>query len=73
MATLLNCNNSSHSFCKCVTGCLSAQRTNSDTSPIGRGLLGKFVGDLVKIQIPGGVREMEIVELITIHQAGAAK
>src|ERR1700693_916414 len=43
----------------------------STTSPIGRGLLGKVVGDSVKIQIPGGVREMEIVELITIHQAGA--
>src|ERR1700730_9747843 len=43
----------------------------STTSPIGRGLLGKHVGDSVKIQIPGGVREMEIIELITIHQAGA--
>jgi transcription elongation factor GreA len=43
----------------------------STTSPIGRGLLGKKVGDSVKIQIPGGVREMEIVELITIHQTGA--
>ena len=43
----------------------------STTSPIGRGLLGKHVGDSVKIQIPGGVREMEIVELITIHQSGA--
>jgi len=45
----------------------------STTSPIGRGLLGRQVGDSVKIQIPGGVREMEIVELITIHQhqAGA--
>src|ERR1700694_4607580 len=42
----------------------------STTSPIGRGLLVKRVGDTVKIQIPGGVREMEIVELITIHQAG---
>ena len=40
----------------------------STSSPIGRGLLGKRVGDSVKIQIPGGVREMEIVELITIHQ-----
>src|SRR6478672_7517665 len=40
----------------------------STTSPIGRGLLGKNVGDTVKIQIPGGAREMEIVELITIHQ-----
>jgi transcription elongation factor GreA len=42
----------------------------STGSPIGRGLLGKMVGDEVKIQIPGGTREMEIIELITIHQAG---
>ena len=35
----------------------------STSSPIGRGLLGKQVGDTVSIQIPGGVREMEIVEL----------
>jgi len=39
----------------------------STSSPIGRGLLGKKVGDEVKIQIPGGLREMEIVELKTIH------
>ena len=45
----------------------------STTSPIGRGLLGKNVGDTVKIQIPGGAREMEIVELITIHQQAGAK
>jgi transcription elongation factor GreA len=42
----------------------------STSSPIGRGLLGKQVGDSVRIQIPGGVREMEIMELVTIHQAG---
>jgi transcription elongation factor GreA len=42
----------------------------STSSPIGRGLLGKQVGDAVKIQIPGGSREMEIIELITIHQSG---
>ena len=42
----------------------------STSSPIGRGLLGKQVGDTVKIQIPGGLREMEIVELVTIHQTG---
>jgi transcription elongation factor GreA len=40
----------------------------STSSPIGRGLLGKHVGDEVKIQIPGGLREMEIIELRTIHQ-----
>ena len=44
----------------------------STSSPIGRGLLGKQVGDSVRIQIPGGVREMEIMELITIHQTGNA-
>lgn len=41
----------------------------STSSPIGRGLLGKFVGDSVKIQIPSGLREMEIIELTTIHQS----
>jgi transcription elongation factor GreA len=44
----------------------------STSSPIGKGLLGKQVGDTVRIQIPGGVREMEIVELITIHQGGGS-
>jgi transcription elongation factor GreA len=39
----------------------------STSSPIGRGLLGKRVGDTVKIQIPGGSREMEILRLVTIH------
>ena len=43
----------------------------STSSPIGRGLLGKRVGDEVKIQIPGGSRELEIVELTTIHQTGS--
>lgn len=43
----------------------------STSSPIGRGLLGKQVGDSVRIQIPDGTREMEIIELITIHQAGS--
>jgi transcription elongation factor GreA len=40
----------------------------STSSPIGRGLLGKRVGDEIKIQIPGGLREMEIIELRTIHE-----
>jgi transcription elongation factor GreA len=39
----------------------------STSSPIGRGLLGKRVGDTVKIQIPGGAREMEILSLKTFH------
>ncbi len=39
----------------------------STSSPIGRGLLGKEVGDVARIQIPGGWRELEILELRTIH------
>lgn len=39
----------------------------STSSPIGRGLIGKVVGDEVKIPIPGGMREVEILELTTIH------
>ena len=42
----------------------------STTSPIGRGLLGKEVGDTVIIKSPGGVRELEILELTTMHEAG---
>jgi transcription elongation factor GreA len=41
----------------------------STTSPIGRGLLGKKVGDEVSITIPGGTRKMEVLELTTIHDA----
>jgi len=44
----------------------------STSSPIGRGLLGKRVGDTVKIQIPGGSREMEILRLTTIHDGAAS-
>ena len=40
----------------------------STNSPIGRGLLGKEVGDVVKIQIPGGLKEFEILKLTTIHE-----
>jgi len=41
----------------------------STTSPIGRGLMGKRVGDTVKIVTPnGGTREFEIHEMKTIHE-----
>jgi transcription elongation factor GreA len=41
----------------------------STSSPIGRALLGKEVGDVVKVQIPGGMKELEILKLTTIHEA----
>ena len=40
----------------------------STSSPIGRGLLNKAVGDTVKVQIPGGSKELEIMKLTTVHQ-----
>src|ERR1700678_4311891 len=39
----------------------------STTSPIGRGLVGKQVGDIAAIVTPNGKREMEILKLTTIH------
>ena len=49
----------------------------STTSPIGRGLVGKRVGDVVTIVTPNGKRDLEILKLTTIHdeagQDGAAK
>jgi transcription elongation factor GreA len=48
-----------------------AQGRISTTSPIGRALLGKRVGDTVKVVIPDGIREMEIVQLTTIHDVTA--
>ena len=41
----------------------------STTSPIGRALMGKEVGDAVRVQSPGGVKELEILKLTTIHDA----
>jgi transcription elongation factor GreA len=41
----------------------------STTSPIGRALLGKEEGDVVRVQSPGGSKELEILKLTTIHDA----
>src|SRR6201987_2434468 len=40
----------------------------STTSPIGRALLNRKVGDEVKVTTPAGSKEFEVVELQTIHQ-----
>ena len=34
----------------------------SVSSPIGRGLLGKSVGDIAEIKVPNGILQMEIIE-----------
>jgi transcription elongation factor GreA len=36
-------------------------------SPIGRALLGKGVGDVASLRLPAGMRQLEVVELKTIH------
>ena len=35
----------------------------SVSSPIGRGLLGKSVGDIAEIKVPNGILKMEIIEI----------
>jgi transcription elongation factor GreA len=44
----------------------------STTSPIGRGIVGKQVGDIATIVTPNGKRELEILKLTTIHDEAAA-
>jgi transcription elongation factor GreA len=39
----------------------------STTSPIGRSLLNKKVGDSATVVTPAGNRELEILKLITMH------
>jgi transcription elongation factor GreA len=44
----------------------------STTSPIGRALLNKKVGDEAVVVTPNGKRELEILSLTTIHDEAAA-
>ncbi len=41
----------------------------STASPIGRAIVGKELGDEISVPTPRGVRDFEIVELTTIHEA----
>ena len=44
----------------------------STTSPIGRGLIGKKLGEVATVVTPNGKRELEVLKLVTIHdEAGA--
>ena len=45
----------------------------STSSPIGRALLNKKVGDSAVVVTPNGNREMEILSLTTIHEQAEAK
>jgi transcription elongation factor GreA len=41
------------------------------SSPIGRALLNKTVGDEVEVQAPGGKHSYQIIGLVTLHQSAA--
>jgi transcription elongation factor GreA len=43
----------------------------STTSPIGRALIGKEIGDIATVVTPNGKRELEVLKLTTIHDAAA--
>jgi transcription elongation factor GreA len=45
----------------------------STTSPIGRALLNKKVGDTATVVTPNGKRELEILTLSTIHDVATAE
>jgi transcription elongation factor GreA len=45
----------------------AAQGLISTSSPIGRALLGKKVGDEVQVTTPSGVKDYEVVKLTTIY------
>ncbi|OLC88886.1 MAG: transcription elongation factor GreAB [Acidobacteria bacterium 13_1_40CM_4_61_5] len=42
----------------------------STTSPIGKALLNRQVGDEVQVTTPAGKKELEVVGLVTIHDEG---
>jgi len=41
----------------------------SPSSPIGKALLNREPGDEVTVQAPSGTRRLEIVKLVTAHDA----
>ena len=43
----------------------------SIASPLGRAMVEKKVGDLIVVQLPGGVRKLKLLELQTFHQQNA--
>ncbi len=45
----------------------------STTSPIGRALLNKKVGDTAQVVTPSGKREMEVLKLTTMHDKTEAE
>jgi len=51
----------------------AGKRQISLSSPLGRALMNKGVGDEVEVQTPSGKRSYQIVELVTLHELQAAR
>ena len=49
----------------------AGKRQISLSSPLGRALLNKGVGDEVEVQAPTGKRSYQIIELVTFHERQA--
>jgi transcription elongation factor GreA len=45
----------------------------SASSPIGKCLLNRAEGDTVEVRVPAGVKEYDLVKLVTIYDAAAAE
>ena len=45
----------------------------STSSPIGKALLNRKPGDEIKLQTPGGMRMLEVLEVLTVHQLEKSK
>jgi transcription elongation factor GreA len=43
----------------------------STSSPIGRAILNKEIGDAIKVTTPNGTRQFELIKLITVHDTEA--
>ena len=43
----------------------------STSSPIGKALLNRKPGDEIKLKTPGGLRELEVLEVVTVHDVVA--
>ncbi|MGH7632747.1 MAG: GreA/GreB family elongation factor, partial [Gemmatimonadaceae bacterium] len=41
------------------------------SSPIGRALVNKGVGELALLKLPATTRQLRIIEILTIHQLSA--
>jgi transcription elongation factor GreA len=46
----------------------AAQGKISTSSPVGRALMDKRPGDEIRLKTPGGVRELEVLEVVTVYE-----